>query len=425
MRPLLTFVFAAISTSVFAHASSVSYAQFSIQERTVQATIRVPIDDVDLLLKLDRDLDGQVSAAELERSRDLVSAYVVKHLHLTADGAPMMPTVGELTIWRDAAGFPYLEAGVESRATRPLRIVSIRTDFLIELYPAHPTQARITAAGRDERFVFREGATYERRVADERWTVPAMVSGAVLILALLWFARRRTVALAAALLLVSGTARADVIISATGLNATLKTIERLTQQTAGGPAPQRARALFQIGVAADGLASLLSDEVASHGMQERELIDLALSRTKALGIAIAYNREKKKFFYDGAAFEQYLQTAPGGPHAAEAEFTLLSYQFYRSTGADQQALVAATDAKKRFLARYPQFKGNAELGLYLAIDYRDIYRQYREAHDAANAEKYRLLTRRAYQRITRLYPGTEQATSARQLLRRFDEDTRK
>jgi hypothetical protein len=50
---------------------------------------------------------------------------------------------------------------------------------------------------------------------------------------------------------------------------------------------------------------------------------------------------------------------------------------------------------------------------------------YRDAGDAAAAEKYRLLTRAEYQRIARQYPGTEQAQSARQLLRRFDEQTRR
>ncbi len=224
--------------------------------------------------------------------------------------------------------------------------------------------------------------------------------------------------------LLSTDARADIVLSAAGLNATLRTMARLEQQAAGGPDVQRAQALFQIGVEADGLASLINDEIVSHGMQERGLIDLALSRTKEFGIVIAYNREKKKFFYDGAAFRQYLQAAPGGPHAADAEFVLLSYQFYQSTGTDMQALVAGAEAKQHFRARYPKFKGNAELGLYLAIDYRDLYRHYRDAHDAANAERYRLLTRAEYQRITRQYSGTEQASSARQLLRRFDEEVR-
>ena len=166
----------------------------------------------------------------------------------------------------------------------------------------------------------------------------------------------------------------------------------------------------------------MNAEVESHGMEQRELIDLALTRTKALGIEIAYNRGKKKFFYDGALFQQYLTAAPRGPHAADAEFTLIAYQFYQSEGSDLRQLLSAVEAKQRFLARHPAFKANAELRLYLAIDYRDLYRQYRDAHDAAAAEGYRLRARAEYLRIERQYRGTEQAASARQLLRRFDEE---
>src|SRR5439155_14113960 len=219
-------------------------------------------------------------------------------------------------------------------------------------------------------------------------------------------------------------ARADVIMSAEGLNATLKKMERLKRAIENGPERERPGAWFQLGTEGDALATLINAEVASHGMQERELIDLALSRTKELGVGVAYNREKKKFFYDGAGFQQYLALAPQGGHAAEAEFALLSFQFYQSTGADPAAMTKAAAAKQRFLARFPKFKDNAEVSLFLAVDYRDLYRHYRRAGDASNAEKYRVLTRRAYQRIVRQYPGSEQASAARQLLRRFDEETK-
>jgi hypothetical protein len=411
--------------SLAAHASSVSYAEISIHDRTISAIVRLPLDDVDLLLRLDRDLDGQVSEAEIERARAVVSRYVVKHLHITADASTLTPTVGALRVWRDASGFEYLEAAVASAAARPVRVASIRSDFLVELYPTHATQARITAGGREERSVLRLGTTYERRVADDRWTAPAVVLGAGVILAMLWLARRRTATLTAVMLLVASAARADIIMTAAGLNATLKTMERLTLQARNGPEADRADATFQLAAQADALASLMSNEVASHGMEQRELLDLALARTRELGIVIAYDRDKKKFFYDGAAFYRYLDAAPHGPHAANAEFTLLAYQFYKSTGTDVQALGAAAEAKKRFLARYPKFEANAELSLYLAVDYSDLYRHYRDAHDAAAAERFRRLTRAEYQRIARDYPGTEQADSARQLLRRFDEETRK
>jgi hypothetical protein len=219
-------------------------------------------------------------------------------------------------------------------------------------------------------------------------------------------------------------ARADIIMSAEGLNATLKKMERLKRTIESGPERERSDASFQLGTEGDALATLINAEIASHGMQERELIDLALSRTKELGVGVAYNREKKKFFYDGAGFQQYLALAPQGGHAADAGFALLSYQFYQSSGTDPAAVTSAAAAKQQFLTRFPKFKGNAELSLFLAVDYRDLNRHYRQAGDASAAEKYRLLTRREYQRIARQYPGSEQASAARQLLRRFEEETK-
>jgi len=424
---LLSVCIALGGVALAAHASSVSHAQFAIGERTVNVIVRLPMDDLDLLLRLDRDLDGRVSPAEIEAARGRLAPYLVKHLHVRADSVELAPTVGALTVWHDAAGFEYLEAAATSEARRPLRVVSIRSDFLVELYPGHSTQATISAGGRTDRFVLRTGAAYERRVAEERWTAPAIALGAAAILALLWFARRprRPFAPIAAILLLTGSARADVIMTAAGLNATLKTMERLKQETASGPEAQRANATFQLAVQADRLASLMNDEVASHGMEQRELIELALSRTKELGMAIAYNRDKKKFFYDGAAFQHYLSAAPRGVHAADAEFTLLAYQFYQSDGSDVQQVLSAAAATKRFLARHPAYKANAELSLYLAIDYRDAYRHYRDGQDVAAAAKFRRLTRAEYQRIVRQYAGTEQASSARQLLQRFDEETRR
>src|SRR2546430_3554605 len=161
-----------------AHAFSVSYAQVTIADRTIAAVVRLPLDDVDLLLRIDRDLDGRVSPSEIQASAALLSAYFAKHLHVTADAVALTPTIAALTIWRDASGFEYLQASAASDAGRPVRVVSIRTDFLVELYPAHTTQAQIAAGGREERFVFRPGATYERRVADARWAAPALVAGA-------------------------------------------------------------------------------------------------------------------------------------------------------------------------------------------------------------------------------------------------------
>jgi hypothetical protein len=399
-----------------AHANSVSYARYSVEGRAVHAVIRLPLDDVDLLLRLDRDLDGQVSGQELDASTAVIRAYLAKHMRVIADGVAVAESVEQVGTWRDGSAFQYLEGSLSFQAVRAVGQLSLHTNFLTELYPSHKTLAHISAAGHEEPFTFDSTATYERRIAPDRTTTVAIVIVGVAILGLLVMARRRTTLGAIGIILVAAAAQADVIMSAPALNTTLKTMERLKRQVAAQVKPDREAALFQLGVEADGLASIMNLEVESHGMQERELLDLALSRTKELGVGVAYNRDKKKFFYDGAAFADYLAEAPRGAHAAAAEFKLLSYRFYQSSAADVAALVAGVDAKKRFLARYPAFDANAELRLYLAVDYRDLHRRYLAARDQANAATYRRLARAECLRIARQYPRTEQADAARRLL---------
>lgn len=234
---------------------------------------------------------------------------------------------------------------------------------------------------------------------------------AILVVSLLW-------------LVLPVELRADIILSAAGLNNTLKTMERLHRQMAAGRPGERAEALFQVGFEGDALASLLNDEVAAHGSQEKPLIDLALSRTRELGVAIAYNREKQKFFYDGAAFRQYLKEAPKGPRAAEATFKVIEGEFFQSSATDAAALASAAERKADFLRRYPKFPSSVEVSLMLAIDYRDLYRHYEGAGDVANRDRFGELTRKQLQATVRRHPGTEQAQIAAELLRRFEAELR-
>lgn len=234
-------------------------------------------------------------------------------------------------------------------------------------------------------------------------------------------------ALLAALLVGCASARdlrADIILSSTGLNNTLKTMERLRQQMqAGGPAA-RAEALFQLATEADALAALINDEVAAHGSQEKPLIDLAVARTGELGVGIAYNRDKKKFFYDNAAFREYVKSNPRGPRVADAEFKTLEGEFFQSSQDDATAVAASSQRKAAFLRRYPRFKRNAEVSLMLSIDYRDLFRYYDRAADAANRARYLALTRRQLGATSRTYRGTDEAKIAAEILKRLDAELR-
>ena len=392
-----------------------SYAQIVVTAQSVRAHVRLPLEELDLVLRLDRDLDGQVSGAELDAARSSIAAYIARHLRVSADGNRLPLGVSGIALQRGADAGAFVEADTDSQARSRIGSVTIDSDFLSEVDAAHKTQAEIQVHSRAETFALGPGAAFQRQIGADR-TSALLALAAVLALAALWWVRRRRaapIAIAAVLTsvcaLAPSAAWADVILSARGLNASLKAMERLKQQ--GDP-----ESIFKLGAEADALASLINQEVESHGMQERALLDLALERTKMLGVAITYNRDKKKFFYDGAAFAAYLSRAPDGPHAEAASFQLLSYQFYLLAASDVPALTAAVESTKRFLSTYPKSPADVEARLFLAVDYRDLHRRYLDAHDAASAANYRRLARAECLRIGRLYPRTEQADAARQLM---------
>lgn len=212
---------------------------------------------------------------------------------------------------------------------------------------------------------------------------------------------------------------ADVLMSPAEVNETLKKLTRLKQQIEAGSQEERGEALFELASESDALAKLINEEIASHGMQEKQLIDLTLERTRQLGISISYHSNKRKFLYDGRAFELYVQGYKKGAHAARAGFKLLERDFFRSTGTEIGELLAGIQAIRKFLFEYPKFERNSEVSLFLALDYRDLYRLYRDKKDRRNQTKYEKLTQQQFQEVTRSYPKSEEAGIARQLLDNF------
>lgn len=217
---------------------------------------------------------------------------------------------------------------------------------------------------------------------------------------------------------------ADVILSVTTVNDTLKKMQRLQQTLASTTGAARGEALFQLGVDADGLTALINEEVAAHGSQEKALIDLAVSRTRELGVVITYDASKKKFFYDNAAFREYLGVAPRSAHAAEAAFKLIETDFFQSAATDTAAILAAAERKRMFLREYRSFAAAVEVHLMLSVDYRDLHRHYQAAGDKVNRERYRDLTRQQLRLLMKRFPDSEQAEIARRMLARFDQELR-
>ena len=143
-----------------AHPLSVSYSRFAVQDRRVEATIRLPLDDIDLLLRLDGDLDGVVSLEELRRAQEAIAGYVRDQIDLTADGVTATPSLTDTSIWKDSQDFPYVEASVTYEAGGPIRAVEIQVRVLTHLYTDHRNLSEVEFDGRREELTFQYGNTY-------------------------------------------------------------------------------------------------------------------------------------------------------------------------------------------------------------------------------------------------------------------------
>jgi TolA-binding protein len=225
---------------------------------------------------------------------------------------------------------------------------------------------------------------------------------------------------------LAGTLSADVILSATALNDALKKMQRLRQTIdSANETAARAESLFELASTADALATLFNDEVAAHGSQEKALIDLGLSRTRELGVLISYSASKKKFFYDNAGYREYLALAGRGAHVEEATFKLIEGEFFQTDPADIRGIEAAAERKRAFLRRYRTSPAAPEVHLMLSVDFRDLFRHYDAAGDAAKRTQYRDAARRQMRELMQRFPNTEQAEIARRMLQRFDDELRR
>jgi HupE/UreJ protein/uncharacterized protein DUF6702 len=153
-----------LPSAAHAHPLSVSYTHAAVHDDRVDVIVRVPLDAMDLLLRLDKDIDGKVSDAELEAGRPAITAYLTKHVVLTAGGR-VEPAIGTIGSWVDSERFPYVESHLSytlpSRYTQWMLQVAVLTD----LYKDHRTIARIERGDFSESFLFQHGSTYSARPA--------------------------------------------------------------------------------------------------------------------------------------------------------------------------------------------------------------------------------------------------------------------
>lgn len=224
-------------------------------------------------------------------------------------------------------------------------------------------------------------------------------------------------------LLLSPAVHSDILLSEDSVDGALKNLDFLSLeiQQADDRSAQIA-ANYALGLEATSLAELLSKEFAAHGELEKILIELAIEGAAEHAVVIDWSGEHQRFYYDGAAFRQYIKLDDRGPHAADCWFRIVEQQFYFSRVQDRGSLAASAATKQAFLQSYPGYDKADKVGIFLSIDYRDIWRGCRTIGDRECAARYLELTRDQLQRIASDYTDTNSGNIATRLLIRIEKE---
>lgn len=180
----IVLVFSGLLTAaapLFAHPLGVSYSRFVVQGATIGATIRLPMDDMDLLFELDSDLDGKVALGEIEAARPAIERYLVGKIRILADGEkPTLISFGEMKQWNDRDGTLYLETSLSYQAAREIQEIYIQVEVLTDLYSTHKNYAQIQLANRSQDFVFLNKNVFTTSVPSGFWrTVRAFLASGI------------------------------------------------------------------------------------------------------------------------------------------------------------------------------------------------------------------------------------------------------
>jgi hypothetical protein len=146
-----------------------------------------------------------------------------------------------------------------------------------------------------------------------------------------------------------GGAVAAMLLAAVAANAhdliTAESAERYLQQAGqwqalaapAVPATGRAEALFRIGAMLDEIRELLNRDLAVHGVVQGLPSNYLVAELRRQGAPLAWAEPRRRFGANTHYFEQALELAPRGPHAADAGLRLLQGRFYDSFDSDPLA----------------------------------------------------------------------------------------
>jgi len=144
-----------------AHRTSDSYLTFRIEGQRISGQWDIAVRDLEQLLGLDTNGDGEVTAAELLARQGEVRSFVTHNLHLTIDDANSPLHTGELLLEQFTDG-PYAVVRLSLDAPDTASIVGIEYRAFFEHDPQHRGLMRLESGEMTQTAVFSPTKTTQR-----------------------------------------------------------------------------------------------------------------------------------------------------------------------------------------------------------------------------------------------------------------------
>ena len=133
-----------VAINAHAHKPSDSYLTVEAGGEALTVSWDIALKDLEVLVGLDLNQDGDITWGELKSQRSAVEAHVLSRLEITADGEPCELQVDELLVTRHGDG-AYAVLVISTGAAGDVGVVGVEYSLLFDTDPTHRGLVRFVA----------------------------------------------------------------------------------------------------------------------------------------------------------------------------------------------------------------------------------------------------------------------------------------
>lgn len=134
--PALALVIVATASVTYAHKPSDSYLRVDGDADGFSAEWDIALRDLELLVGLDDDQDGQITWGEVKRNQSAITTHALSHLTVRTAGAPIQVVASEMQVTRHSDGV-YAVLFLQGDASAGGGPLELDYDLLFDLDPTH------------------------------------------------------------------------------------------------------------------------------------------------------------------------------------------------------------------------------------------------------------------------------------------------